>query len=604
MCGINGIVSRKHSENLEKRIESMNNSLIHRGPDHGGVSIISSNVALGHRRLSILDLDSRSNQPMQSKSCRYTITYNGEIFNFEQIKGELSYSFETESDTEVIVVALELKGLDWFLSRANGMFAIAIFDTELDEITLIRDRFGIKPLYYYQDKDLIVFSSEIKGILASGLVEAEFQEEAIDEYLANRYVREPFTFFRNISQLEAAKYLKFDSSFEKKETTYWSLPRMNFDKTYDENAIIKRTKSEVESAIRRWLIADVKVGSYLSGGVDSSLTTAIMSIERDEPVHTYTIGFDEEGFNEFKYSRIVSEMYNTIHNEIVVDRSDYFDEWERLIKYKDAPLGVPNEVPLALMSTQLSKDITVVISGEGADELFGGYGKIFRLAFDLESNSNTDFYTEFMAKYEYVSREVRDEYLVTSNFRDYFDKKVQREFDAYDNRENIFRYFHTYHLKGLLQRVDYTTMQTSIEARPPFLDHELVEFAFTKIPYELKLKWLDSDSKLTAVSSSADEYSEHLDIPKYVLKQVANYYLPSEIVDRKKVGFPVPLTNWFPNLESLCNKYLSDAKWVDTKKINDLIAKLRIDNRAGQLLWMFINVELFYRQYFNKKWKW
>ena len=604
MCGISGIVSRNSVQKIEERIESMNNSLIHRGPDHGGVNIINDKVALGHRRLSILDLDIRSNQPMESVSGRYTITYNGEIFNFNEMKRQLPYSYKTESDTEVIVAAIELKGLDWFLSMANGMFAIAIFDNNLEELTIVRARFGIKPLYYFYDGDTIVFSSEIKGILSSGLVEAEFQEEAIDEYLANRYVREPFTFFKGIKQLEGAKYIKFSDSLEIEERVYWSLPKMNFTKDYDENTVIERTKEEVEKAIKRWLISDVKVGSYLSGGVDSSLTTAIMARNSEEPIHTYTIGFEQEGFNEFKYARVVSELYNTIHNEIVVDRDDYFDEWKRLIHFKDAPLGVPNEVPLALMSTQLSRDITVVISGEGADELFGGYGKIFRLAFDLKSISNSGFYKEFVSKYEYVSREVRDKYLLTPNLRDYFDDKIQKEFETFNNRENIFRFFHNYHLKGLLQRVDYTTMQTSIEARPPFLDHELVEYVFTEVPYDLKLKWINPESKSSAEKLSAENYSEHLDIPKYVLKKVANHFLPHEIVDRKKVGFPVPLTNWFPNLESLCVEYLSEAKWVNTNKINDLISNLRTNDRAGQLLWMFINVELFYRQYFNKTWKW
>ena len=604
MCGINGIFSRTEINDLDIRIESMNKSIFHRGPDHGGKKLINKKIALGHRRLSILDLDVRSNQPMQSNSNRFIIVYNGEIYNFKELKNKLEYNYQTKSDTEVILASLELKGLDWFLNNANGMYSIAIYDQIENEITLIRDRFGIKPLYYTIVDQKLIFSSEIKGILSSGLIEAEFQEEAVDEYLANRYVREPFTFFKNIFQVKGSSFLKFDNNLNKSEINYWSLPKLNFSKTYDEKDIIKQTNIEVSKSIKRWLISDVKVGSYLSGGLDSSLTTAIMSKNSKQPINTYTIGFEDEGFNEFKYAKIVSKKYNTNHNEIVLDRDDYFEEWDRLIGYKDAPLGVPNEVPLSIMSTELSKDITVVISGEGADELFGGYGKIFRLAFDLRNESKSNFYKNFISKYEYVNRSVRDKFLLTSNFRTFFDNKLEKDFMNHDNRENIFRFFHNFHLKGLLQRVDYTTMQTSIEARPPFLDHKLVEFVFKEVPYDLKLKWLNDKSKSIASNLKADDYSEIHDIPKYILKKISYEYLPDEIIERKKVGFPVPLSSWFPNLESMCDKYLRNSNWLDSSKLDELIIDLKSNPRSGQLIWMFLNVETFYRKYFNKTWKW
>lgn len=604
MCGINGIFSKTEISDLDNRIESMNKSIFHRGPDHGGKKLINKKIALGHRRLSILDLEERSNQPMHSNTGRFTIVYNGEIYNFQELKNKIEYNYQTKSDTEVILACLEVKGLDWFLDNANGMFSIAIYDQIENEIILIRDRFGIKPLYYSIVNQKLIFSSEIKGILSSGLVEAEFQEEAVDEYLANRYVREPFTFFKNIFQVKGSSILKFDDNLNKTEKNYWSLPKLNFSKKYNEKEVLEKTDQEVSKAIKRWLISDVKVGSYLSGGIDSSLTTAIMSKNSKNPINTYTIGFEEEGFNEFKYARIVSEKYKTNHKEIVLNIDDYFEEWDRLIGYKDAPLGVPNEVPLSIMSTELSKDITVVISGEGADELFGGYGKIFRLAFDLRDESKSDFYEKFISKYEYVNRSVRDKFLLTSNFRNFFDKIIEKDFKNHDNRENIFRFFHNYHLKGLLQRVDYTTMQTSIEARPPFLDHELIEFVFKEVPYDLKLKWLNDESESISSNLSAEEYSEIHDIPKYILKKMSYNYLPDEIIDRKKVGFPVPLSSWFPNLELMCNKYLRKSNWLDSSKLDELILDLKSNPRSGQLIWMFLNVEIFYRKYFNKTWIW
>ena len=193
---------------------------------------------------------------------------------------------------------------------------------------------------------------------------------------------------------------------------------------------------------------------------------------------------------------------------------------------------------------------------------------------------------------------------MTSNFRNFFDDKLEKDFIKYDNRENIFRFFHNYHLKGLLQRVDYTTMQTSIEARPPFLDHKLIEFVFKEVPYDLKLKWVNDKSKSIASNLKADDYSEIHDIPKYILKKISYNYLPDEIIERKKVGFPVPLSSWFPNLESMCDKFLRNSSWLDSRKLDELIIDLKSNPRSGQLIWMFLNVDIFYRKYFNKTWKW
>ena len=605
MCGINGIISKEPIHNIEDRIEKMNLSIYHRGPDAGGKHIIQNRYALGHRRLSIIDLDHRSNQPMVSNSGRYIVVYNGEIFNFNDIQKELTYDFKTTSDTEVILAALDTKNLEWLIKRANGMFAFAVFDVEKQELAIVRDRFGIKPLFYFQNKEYLVFSSEIKGILSSGLVDAKLKEESIDEYLGNRYVREPFTFFENINQVRSSHYIKFDKHLNATEKKYWELPRLNFSENFNEKEIIKETDKQVKEAINRWLISDVKVGAYLSGGVDSSLTTAIIA-QTTNKVDTYTIGFKDEGYNEFKYAQLVADKYKTQHREFLLNIDNYISEWERLIWYKDSPLGVPNEIPLAIMSTNLSADITVVISGEGADELFGGYGRIFRLPFDFKNTSEkqSNFYKELIGHYEYVPRTIRDSFLTCKINREYFDGIIQKEFSNYSNEENIFRFFHQYHIKGLLQRVDMTTMQTSVEARPPFMDHQLVEFVYKNVPYALKLKWKDEASMQKAKTLKACQYSEVLDSPKYVLKEVARKYLPDEIINRKKMGFPVPLTNWFPNLIELAEKYLLNADWVKKDKINDLINDVKQEQRSGQLLWMFINIEMFKQKYFNKNWRW
>ena len=604
MCGITGIFSVKKVSELQNRIHAMNNSIIHRGPDAGGF-IIDENIALGHRRLSIIDTSVSANQPMISKSKIWNLVFNGEIYNFNEIKSELKYVFKTNSDTEVILAAVEEKGVKWFLNKANGMFAIALYNTKTKHLYLIRDRLGIKPLFYFNDGEKLVFSSEIKGILSSGLVKAKFNASAVDEYLGNRYVREPFTFFENIYQLNSGCYIEINESLESKEHRYWDFPdKFNIDKNYDEENLASLFEQELIKSIKYRLISDVPVGTYLSGGVDSSLITDIVSKNKKEPLNTFTIGFPE--INEFKYSKIIAEKYNTSHQEILMEKKDYLDNQERLIGYKDAPLAVPNEIPLAVMSTKLKEKVTVVLSGEGADELMGGYGRIFRKPFDYDNqNSNQSFYEYFIMDYEYVSREIRDKFISSpKKYRKYFDKKIVKDFSNKSNEENVFRFFHKYHVKGLLNRVDMTTMQASVEARVPFLDHNLIEFVYNKIPYNLKLKWNSKIAKQEARNLSSNIYSENLDIPKYLLRKISYNYLPNEIIERKKVGFPVPLSEWFHNLEQIARDILPKAPWLNQGIINDLIDESKSDIRSGQVLWMFINIEIFRKKYFLKDWEW
>lgn len=605
MCGINGFLSKKKIDNARFRIEKMNNSLAHRGPNAEGILLFEEgSVALGHRRLAILDLDKRANQPFLLDN-NNALVFNGEIYNYSELKNEIGYSFCTKSDTEVLAVGIKQKGID-FIKKCNGMFAFGFWDDHSKNMVLARDRFGIKPLYYYADENVFVFSSEIKGILNSGLVKAEFNEEAIDEYLGNRYIREPYTFFRNIYQLPAGHYMTVTKELKIEIKKYWCLPeKFNYDKEYNEEEIYDSFKKQLNRAIKYRMVADVTVGSYLSGGVDSSLISAVASLNSNKPINTYTIGFQE--LNEFEYARLVKEKYKTNHHEILMDQSNYFEMMEEIIKFKDSPLGVPNEIPLAQMSKVLKEDITVVLSGEGADELMGGYGRIFRTPFDFQNvdkGCTDDFYSYFVNKYEYVPREMRDRYLECSHpLREKFDQKIRVAFNQRRNEENVFRFFHQYHVKGLLQRVDITTMYASVEARVPFLDHELVEFCYKSVPYSLKLKWNSNENEYLAVTKRALEYSEILDTPKYLLRKYALELLPEEVVIRKKMGFPVPLNNWFPELEKLVKDKLTNTQWIRKGTIEELCKECEINPRSGQLLWMFLNVEIFRKMYFEKEWR-
>ena len=604
MCGITGIYSKVEIAKIDDRINRMNDSIQHRGPDAAGI-YLHKNIALGHRRLSIIDTRDVANQPMHSSNENWHIVFNGEIYNFEEIKSHLQYNFITSSDTEVILAAVQEKGIDWFIEQSNGMFSIALYNSKSGELFLIRDRLGIKPLYYFMDDEKVIFSSEIKAILSSGLVDAKFNEAAVDEYLANRYVRAPYTFFENIYQVKPGCYMHFNNDLSYKESTYWDIPKeFNFSKDYDEEKLLIAFEEEIKKAIEYRLIADVPLGTYLSGGVDSSLITAITAINKKDRINTYTIGFEE--LNEFSYAKLIADKYKTNHHEILMEKEEYIDNWERLICFKDAPLGVPNEIPLAVMSSNLKEKITVVLSGEGADELMGGYGRIYRLPFEYENSSKEEnFYNTFLKKYEYVPREMRDELICSSQkYRTEFDTVLESEFSKRSNEENIFNYFHSYHVKGLLQRVDMTTMQTAVEARVPFLDHNLIEFAYKKIPFDLKLKWKDDSSKEKAKKLSAAEYSEKLDTPKYLLRKLSYKYLPKETIERLKVGFPVPLTEWFENLEELALDLLPTATWLKQGVVKNLIERSKTETRAGQILWMFINIELFRKNYFYKDWRW
>lgn len=603
MCGINGILKR--TRDLSVRIENMNQSLVHRGPDSEGVFIdMEHGVALGHRRLSIIDVAERSIQPMISNSERWVITYNGEIYNYLDLKCKTSYPYKTNSDTEVILANIECYGVKDFLEKSNGMFAFAVYDKLKKELFLCRDRMGIKPLYYYLDENQMVFSSEVKGILHSGLVEAVLDEDSIDDYLGYRYVREPYTFFKNIYQVPAGSFIRIDMDFKLEVNYYWKIPTaFNLDQNYNEKKIKCDFLERLEKATVKRMVSDVSLGTYLSGGVDSGILTAIVSNNMKEQLHTFTAGFQE--LNEFEYSDLVSEQYCTRNHKTTISAEEYFQNMQDLILYKDAPLGVPNEIALALMSKELKKYITVVISGEGADELLGGYGKIYRSPFEyLGHEEEMDFYDFFIKKYEYVPRKMRDTFLdVSIKRRKEFDLMIKQSFCGKRNEQNVFMFFHKYHIKGLLQRLDTTTMLASVEARVPYLDHELIKYSYEEVPYELKLRWKNEEAMSNARGMTADLFSEIYDTPKYLLKEVARDFIPQKVIERRKMGFPVPLGQWDMELKKmLLERSTDECFWIKDGAIEDLINGCTGYSNGSQLLWMFLNLQIFYDTYFNKKW--
>jgi len=643
MCGILGEISfhkeRRKSKTIFKKALDMQH---HRGPDDSDIYHDDYTI-FGHRRLSIIDLNTHAKQPMISNCKRYILIFNGEIYNYLELREILiqrGYHFHTKSDTEVLLNGFIEYGID-IIHQLIGMFAFAIYDNIANESYIVRDRLGVKPLYYTHNKHGIIFSSEIKSILALDTKKRTLNMSAVSSYLSFRYPILNNTFFKGIESLSPAHYIKISNNLID-IVEYWSLKNQFKEQQIDrgEEYYVEKLHLLLESSIDYRMISDVPIGAFLSGGVDSSIITAIMAQKSENPIKTFTIGFTEDGFNEFNYAKIVAELYNTEHREIILSADNYIQTMEKLISYKDAPLSVPNEVPLYLMSQELKKYITVVLSGEGADEIFGGYGRIFRSPYDLERlqqinnleytpEQKREYYKNFLKKYisDNITNEI-DHFINIYSYTSFDDKNLllDNSIDLHTIEENLLSKFMYYfdeidecsyynkimyvfekiHLLGLLHRVDTTTMAASIEARVPFVDHRLVEFAFT-IPMKYKLKWIDTHAKEKSKLLMSDQISEQYDTPKYILKKAYENLLPSDILYRKKMGFPVPLNNWFggdfndyakeillSDISKARGVYNTDniQKWLNSNRLSN-------DHSFAMKIWMLINLELFQIKYFD-----
>jgi asparagine synthase (glutamine-hydrolysing) len=646
MCGILGRIGfdDKHYNQNDFNIFSVSLDLQkHRGPDGRGV-FENDKFIFGHRRLSIIDVGNHSDQPMLSKCGNYILVFNGEIYNYLELKKDLinkGYIFDTHSDTEVLLNSFIEYGVSC-VDNFIGMFAFSIFDKHKDEFYIVRDRLGVKPLYYVKNDQEIIFSSEIKSILEIDKSYIQLNKQAISSYMSFRYPILNDTFFKGVNSLPPAHYLKISNSSNVEVVEYWSLCNSFKEQKNDkgEEYYLKNLRSLLGSSVEYRMISDVPFGAFLSGGVDSGVITSIMSKNSSTPIKTYNIGFEEQGYNEFEYANIIKSKFKTDHHEIVMNADDYMETMDELISYKDAPLSVPNEVPLYLMCKKLKKKITVVLSGEGADEIFGGYGRIFRSTDDYEKlkdidNQNisdiekksfcksllmkyaaTEFSNEldhFMNIYSYTSYKEKcdllhsdcnlqdTESILYKKFLDYFDE-ISNE--SYLNK--MMYVFEKVHLLGLLHRVDTTSMAASVEARVPFVDHRLVEFAFT-IPEKYKLKWTKNDKPPFHLMS--DKISEVYDIPKYILKKCYEGEIPNEVLYRKKVGFPVPLNTWFSgNFRKYAKDILLSEKANSRKIFNSINIEKWIDRDSlsqshgdAMKIWMLINLELFCSKYFDQR---
>ena len=620
MCGICGIVDFASGGVDEALVAKMTGTLSHRGPDDRGVWV-KGPVGLGHARLSIIDLSPTGHQPMATADGRYTITYNGEIYNFPEIRGELEAAgvrFRGRSDTEVALYAYAQWGAAAF-SKFNGMFAIGLWDDQEKRLCLVRDRFGIKPLYYHAFDGGIVFGSEMKAILASCRPPRTMDWHALSEYL---YYGNPLgrhTFFESIRRLPAGEYLTVDRG-GCKTAAYWRVEEIPSVSDGVEDAT-RRVRDLMDKAVARHLISDVPVGVFLSGGVDSSAITALASRHHEGRLKTYSVGFDfERGVNELPKARSVAERFGTEHHELRIAGKNMSDHIEQLVRCHDEPFAEPANLPLLLLCEALKGSVKVILQGDGGDEIFAGYRRYNILAYErfwrttsrpammgasLFLRGPTYFRaTRFFRAMNDPDPAMRMALMLTEE--PYADPPTRilstdalgrvAQFDPFERyRELYSRLRHLDPVQRMLyadsqilltdtflEKVDRSTMAHSIEVRVPFLDGEMTEYVMG-LPSAMKVKRGQK---------------------KWVLRRAMRGIVPDEILDGPKTGFGVPFKHWLRGpLADYMKSILLDPSiraWglFDQAALERAIAE-HIDGARnnGFLLYKLMNLALWRRFY-------
>lgn len=590
--------------------------LEHRGPDDNGI-LIKGAVGFGHTRLSIIDL-AASVQPMSSADGTFHLTYNGEVFNYRELRDELLRSgaeLKTSGDTETLLELCRTRG-EKALEELNGQFAFACYDQRNDDLWLVRDRLGILPLYYYQDEHVFAFASEIKSLLQILDPHPAIDDEAVEEYLTYGSVPPPRTLFKGIRKLPPGHVLHVDARGKTRISTYWEVPGGTTPVDGSDEEWIERVEEKLYEAVRLRLVADVPVGAYLSGGLDSSLVVALMKRARDGgKVSTFSAGFQDPRFDELPFARQVSEALGTEHHEIIVTAENFREQWEQLTWHRDGPLSQPADVAVSQIAARARESVKVLLSGEGADEIFAGYPKhrfdrklrlpwmlpgfirrpVFRAAERLlpysmkrpriaaralASRTTAERMQSWFAPFTWYERRA---------LRDGYGELNTPEFWERSSGDHLGRMLHfdchTWLSDNLLERGDRMSMAQSIENRPPFLDHELVELAFTA-PSRMKVR----DGQV-----------------KWVLRQIAHQVLPETIANRKKLGFTVPLDEWFKGglRDYAHDMLLGGNSFIASYLDKNFIAGLLRDHGSGRRneemrLWNLLGLEVWYQIFRNQ----
>ena len=606
MCGLTGYYSFNNSLNKEYLV-NMTDTLRHRGPDASGY-FVDNIVGLGHRRLSIIDLSESANQPIFSHCGRYVIVYNGEIYNFKEIALELNLNCQTSSDTEVIIEAFALKGLD-FVNMLNGMFVIVIYDKQTNTLYLFRDRIGIKPLFYYLDEKNFIFASELKALKKLDFIKNKLSinNNAINDFLHIGYIPEPYTIYNQINKFPSGSFAVVKNNNEKINfsiSKYWDIDeKISKSIITDEFEAKGKLKSLLEKSVKYRMISDVPFGTFLSGGIDSSLVTAIAQSLSSTPIKTFSIGFNEAKNNESQYARNIANYLKTDHHEFVVSYKNAIDLIPDIFEYYDEPYADSSAIPTMLVSKLAKEYVTMTLSGDGGDELFHGYGA-YLWANRLDNTINRLFgasasciFSKLSNKYKRVShllKYVNKEDIKSHIFSQeqyYFSKSeinslrnTKCEFLLNEKLNNFERKLNpaesqalfdikNYLKDDLLVKVDRASMKYSLETRVPLLDYNIVEFALNVSPH-LKIK-------------NGEQ--------KYLLKQVLYDYIPKDYFNRPKWGFSIPLDLWLKNElfylieENLSKQIVETYGLVNYKMVKELIEKYQAgDTYLYNRIWLLI----------------
>jgi asparagine synthase (glutamine-hydrolysing) len=631
MCGIAGFVSttRLDSEARERAIR-MRDVITHRGPDEAGL-YLDARAALAHRRLSIVDLKT-GQQPLSNEDQSIWVVFNGEIYNHADVRQELQsrgHRYRTLSDTESIVHAYEEWGDDC-VQRFRGMFAFAIWDVRRQRLLLVRDRLGIKPLYWARHRDQLLFGSEIKAILASELFEPEPRLSGLPELLATRTSPGAETLFKGIHKLEPGHRLVFERG-RTRVSQYWDVPTGREPKLANTREVVDRFRDLFTESVKLRLMSDVPLGVFLSGGLDSSAIAATMAALVERPIQTFSVAFKERAFSELNYSREVATAIGANAHEIVIDDSDFFDALPRLVWHEDEPIAHPSSVPLYFVSVLAKRHVTVVLTGEGSDELLAGYGRYPRIMWNWRAGRLYDTAVPGGVRSAIAERLVpklppRLARLAGRSFLGIDRSPESMVFDSFasvrlcEQRSLLSEDFKqaatadtayaaslahfsqppqgvtlldrllysdmkTY-LVELLMKQDQMSMAASIESRVPFLDHKLVEFAVS-LPDAWKLSGLTT---------------------KRVLREAVKSVLPASILNRPKMGFPVPLESWLRGgWNAMACDVLLDARSRERGIINPYgVERLLQDHAAGRVngtdrIWSLLNLELWFRTFIDKE---
>ena len=604
---------------MSQVLAGMAAALAHRGPDDAGFLEAQAGtwrVGLAHRRLSIIDL-STGHQPLGNEDGSVQIVFNGEIYNFQGLRAELAakgHVFRTHSDTETIVHAYEEWG-EACVDRFRGMFAFAIWDARRERLFLARDRFGKKPLFLCEAHDSVLFASEIKSILAFPGIRAEVDRDSLWDYLAYRYVPAPSTLFRGIRKLMPGSYAVWERG-ALTERRYFTPPD---HEVLRDTAIpadpVGAFLDTLEESVRIRMISDVPFGAFLSGGIDSSAVVGLMSRHSTQPVKTFSVGFKESAYSELGYAKTISDQFKTDHHELYVAESELMQHLPALVRFRDAPVAEPSDIPIYLLSKEARKSVKMVLTGEGSDEFLGGYPKHvyeryaatyqrlpmlvrtglleplvgalpyrFRRAKTAIVNLGLERYSERMPRwFGALSDQERARLTVLPKP---IPNGIPSHLDVSESNSALRRILHfdqtSWLPDNLLERGDRMTMAASIEARMPFMDHELAAFV-SRLPDRFRVKGHTG---------------------KWILREAMKRLLPRAILERPKIGFRVPVNEWFrdPMRDYLYDHLTgpdSRTKGYFNRTALDTLLSEHVTGRQNheKVLWCLLNLEIWHREY-------